>query len=64
MGDWQGDIKPLRADLDGFCRLRVGGYRIVYRVMRPNTIRLGYADTRDIVYETFRQLRILGEINV
>ena len=61
--DWQGDIKALRGELEGFYRLRVGGYRIVYRVMRGEVIRLDYADTRDVVYETFRQLRILGELN-
>lgn len=61
--DWQGDIKPLRGELEGFYRLRVGGYRIVYRVMRGKMIQLEYADTRDVVYETFRQLRILDEMN-
>ena len=61
--DWQGDIKALRGGLEGFYRLRVGGYRLVYRVMRGEVIRLDYADTRDVVYETFRQLRILGELN-
>ena len=61
--DWQGDIKALQGELDGFYRLRVGGYRIVYRVVSGQTIQLEYADTRDIVYETFRQLRILGEMN-
>ncbi len=25
----KGDIKPLEAPLDGYCRLRVGGYRVV-----------------------------------
>lgn len=59
---WKGDIKALRGDLDGFYRLRVGGYRIVYRVMDGKVIQLEYADARDIVYEAFRQLRILGEM--
>ena len=31
--DWRGDIKALRGELEGFYRLRVGGYRIVYRVV-------------------------------
>ena len=61
--DSRGDIKGLRGELDGFYRLRVGGYRIVYRVMEGQVIRLDYADTRDAVYEAFRQLRILGEMN-
>ena len=46
-----------------FYRLRVGGYRVVYRVVNGRVIQLEYADTRDVVYETFRQLRILGEMN-
>ena len=61
--DWQGDVKALRGELEGFYRLRVGGYRIVYRVTEGEVIRLDYADTRDAVYEAFRQLRILGEMN-
>ena len=63
LGNWRGDIKALRSELEGFYRLRVGGYRIVYRMTRGEVIRLDYADTRDVVYETFRQLRILGELN-
>ena len=61
--DWRGDIKALQGELDGFYRLRVGGYRVVYRVVNGRVIQLEYADTRDVVYETFRQLRILGEMN-
>jgi mRNA-degrading endonuclease RelE of RelBE toxin-antitoxin system len=56
---WQGDIKPLRGELDGFYRLRVGVYRIISRSL----VRLEYADTRDIVYEAFRQLRLLMEMD-
>jgi mRNA interferase RelE/StbE len=61
--DWKGDIKALQGELDGFYRLRVGGYRIVYRVTAGKMIQLEYADMRDIVYETFRELRILGEMD-
>ena len=60
---WQGDIKPLRGELEGFYRLRVGGYRIVWRMVTKSLIQLEYADTRDIVYEAFRQLRLLSEID-
>jgi mRNA interferase RelE/StbE len=58
----KGDIKPLRGELEGFYRLRVGGYRIVYRVKSGELIELAYADTRDVVYEAFRHLRMLGEL--
>ena len=61
--DWRGDIKGLRGELDGFYRLLVGGYRIVFRRMEGEGIRLVYADTRDAVSEAFRQLRILSEMN-
>lgn len=60
---WQGDIKPLRGELEGFHRLRVGGYRIVCRMTSRSLVRLEYADTRDVVYEAFRQLRLLTEID-
>lgn len=61
--DWQGDIKALRGELEGFYRLRIGGYRIVCRLVRGKVIQLEYADTRDVVSEAFRQLRNLSEMN-
>jgi mRNA interferase RelE/StbE len=60
---WQGDIKPLQGELEGFYRLRVGGYRIVCRMTNRSLVRLEYAETRDVVYEAFRQLRLLTEMN-
>ena len=55
----RGDLKALRGELEGFCRLRIGGLRIVYSQHPGNMIRLEYADSRDVVYETF--LHILQE---
>lgn len=60
---WSADIKPLHGELESFYRLRIGGYRIVFRVSAGQMIQLEYADTRDVVYEAFRQLRILREMN-
>jgi len=60
---WRGDIAPLHGELEGFYRLRIGGYRVVFRAMGRQMIRLEYADTRDVVYEVFRQLRMLSEMN-
>jgi mRNA interferase RelE/StbE len=60
---WRGEIGPLHGELEGFYRLRIGGYRIVFRVTSRQVIRLEYADTRDVVYEVFRQLRMLSEMN-
>ena len=60
---WQGDIKPLRCEVEGFYRLRVGGYRIVCRKISGALVQLEYADIRDVVYEAFRQLRLLTEMD-
>ena len=57
------DLKSLRGELEGFCRLRVGDYRIIYHLERGQVIRLDYADIRDVVYDLFRQLRALQETN-
>jgi mRNA-degrading endonuclease RelE of RelBE toxin-antitoxin system len=49
----RGDLKALRGELEGFCRLRIDGLRIVYSQHRGQIIRLEYADSRDVIYETF-----------
>ena len=56
------DVKALRRDLEGFLRLRVGDYRIVYHLEPGRIIRLDYADVRETVYDTFRHLRGLSEL--
>lgn len=53
LAEGRGDVKALRGPLEGFCRLRVGGLRIIYSQHPGKLIRLEYADTRDVVYETF-----------
>ena len=55
------DLQPLRRELQGFYRLRIGDYRIVYHLEPGPVIRLDYADVRDVVYVLFRQLRALRE---
>lgn len=55
----RGDLKALRGELEGFCRLRIDGLRIVYSQHRGQILRLEYADSRDVVYETF--LKVLHE---
>jgi mRNA-degrading endonuclease RelE of RelBE toxin-antitoxin system len=47
----RGDIKALDAPLDGYCRLRVGGYRIVFSYRPPRTIECIFAERRSVVYE-------------
>jgi len=56
------DIKPLRRELEGFYRLRVGDFRIVYHLEAGDRLRLDYADIREVVYDVFRTLRALREI--
>ena len=55
------DLQSLRRELEGFYRLRIGDYRIIYHLEPGRVIRLDYADIRDVVYDLFRQLRALRE---
>lgn len=52
----RGDIKGLQGPLEGFCRLRIGGIRIIFRQVSSKEIRLDFAQTRDVVYEIFERL--------
>ena len=47
----KGDIKPLEAPLEGYCRLRVGGYRVVFAYGNRGTVECIFAEQRSIVYE-------------
>lgn len=51
LADEEGDIKPLEAPLEGYCRLRVGGYRVVFAYGKHGTIECVFAEQRSIVYE-------------
>jgi mRNA-degrading endonuclease RelE of RelBE toxin-antitoxin system len=51
LGRGKGDIRALEAPLDGYCRLRVGGYRIVFAYGSRKTIQCIFAEQRSIVYE-------------
>lgn len=50
----RGDIRGLSHELEGYCRLRVGGYRMIYRQISRDEILLEYAQSRDRVYELYR----------
>lgn len=52
----RGDIKPLEGPLEGYCRLRVGAYRIVFSYATPQTIQCVFAERRSLVYELFLNL--------
>ena len=49
----KGDIRALEEPLDGFCRLRVGSYRIVFAYVGRRTIQCVFAEQRSVVYELF-----------
>ena len=52
----QGDIKQLEERLRGFCRLRVGPFRAIFRYIVTNgkrTISCEYVERRKIVYEVY-----------
>jgi len=67
LGQERGDIKALEGPLNGFYRLRVRGYRVIFDQALSKSgkpvIRCLFAERRDIVYEVFCQYvsdRILG----
>ncbi|MBA3830400.1 MAG: hypothetical protein H0X34_00610 [Chthoniobacterales bacterium] len=54
----KGSIRALEGDLEGFYRLRVGRYRIIFfyrSERRTRQIRCVYAAHRTLVYEVFAQ---------
>ena len=54
----KGDIKALEAPLEGYCRLRIGGYRVVFSYRKRATIECIFAEQRSVVYELlFERLR-------
>ncbi len=52
----KGDIQGLQGPLEGFNRLRIGGLRVIYRQISGNEIQIGYANTRDAIYELYEQI--------
>ena len=54
----KGDIRALEGELEGFYRLRVGRYRIIFSYRRERQrrqIRCVYAAHRTLIYEVFAQ---------
>lgn len=55
----KGDIKQLEADLAGYARLRVGGYRVIVRFFGEGGQRVArcvFAEKRAVVYELFAEI--------
>ncbi len=55
LGSDAGDIKALEGPLDGYCRLRVGAYRIIFSYAAQRTLQCVFAERRSIVYEVFAE---------
>jgi mRNA-degrading endonuclease RelE of RelBE toxin-antitoxin system len=53
LGKGKGDIKALEPPLDGYCRLRVGGYRILLSYTKGGAVQCIFAERRSVVYEVF-----------
>jgi len=49
----RGDIRSLRDRLEGYYRLRVGTYRIVFRYLPARVIECVYINSRALVYDVF-----------
>jgi mRNA interferase RelE/StbE len=59
LAEEKGDIKALDGELEGYQRLRVRSYRIIFRYDLDKTsriIRCDFAEHRSVVYEAFLNL--------
>jgi len=57
-----GDICALHDELDGFYRLKVGRYRVIFRYLSGRIIECIFVEERKLVYEVFESemSRIIG----
>ncbi len=49
----RGDIRSLRDRLEGYYRLRVGSYRVIFRYLEGRVIECVYINDRALVYDVF-----------
>jgi mRNA-degrading endonuclease RelE of RelBE toxin-antitoxin system len=62
LSDDEGDRKNLEGKLEGYARLRVTGYRVIYKALSEKGERIldcVFAENRAVVYELF--LKLLSE---
>ena len=52
----KGDIRSLEGPLEGYHRLRVTGYRVIFAYTGRQTIQCVFAERRGLVYEVFSEL--------
>jgi len=55
LADGDGDTLALREKLSGYHRLRIGGYRVIFRYLPGGVIECVYAESRSLVYKLFEQ---------
>ena len=53
LAEGSGDTHPLKDNLEGFHRLRIGSHRIIYEHAAGQAIHCAYAGPRATVYQTF-----------
>jgi mRNA interferase RelE/StbE len=53
------DSKPLENELEGFFRLRVGRFRLVYRHLKSHEISCEFIERRKMVYTQFASIKEL-----
>jgi len=51
----RGDCLPLKEKLSGYHRLRIGGYRVVYRYLPGKVIECVFAEERSLIYHIFEK---------
>jgi mRNA-degrading endonuclease RelE of RelBE toxin-antitoxin system len=51
----RGDCVPLKEKLAGYHRLRIGGYRVLYRYLPGKVIECVFAESRSLVYHLFER---------
>lgn len=47
----KGDIKPLQGQLNGLLRLRVGGFRVIFKYMDAETVFVYDIGSREDIYK-------------
>jgi mRNA-degrading endonuclease RelE of RelBE toxin-antitoxin system len=55
LGTERGDCVPLKERLAGYHRLRIGGYRVIYRYHPGKVIECVFAESRSLVYHLFER---------
>lgn len=51
------DIRPLSDDLEGYYRLRIGKFRVIFRYAGKDDLVCEYLGVRATVYESFTSMR-------